>query len=128
MKIREFLEHELEEYWENRLVERLGLTSETRQAMDIIASAFRPQWQPIETAPKDASVLVTFTRGDIPEGQKSMPGVMVAYWDAYYAEGGNGHDGVGNGWTDAHSGEQCHLHYGHPTHWQPLPVPPEDKP
>lgn len=83
------------------------------------------EWQPIETAPREESVLVTFAAKDIPEGHMTMPGVMVAYWDAYYAPGGNGYDGQSKGWVDAHSGEGCHLHYGHPTHWQPLPEPPK---
>ena len=83
-------------------------------------------WMPIESAPKDAAVLVTFASGDIPEGQVTMPGVMVAHWDAYYAPGGNGYDGTADGWTEAHSGEGCHLHYGHPTHWMPLPAPPSE--
>lgn len=84
------------------------------------------KWMPIETAPRDGTpVLVTFASGDIPSGQMTMPGVMVAGWDAYYAPGGRGYDGGCDGWVDTHSGEGCHLHYGHPTHWQPLPEPPE---
>lgn len=81
-------------------------------------------WIPIESAPKDVAVLVTFHEGDIPQEFHTQPGVMVAYWDAYYAPGGRGYSGYGDGWTDAHSGEGCHLHYGSPTHWQPLPAPP----
>lgn len=79
-------------------------------------------WQPIETAPKESAILVTFAAGDI-RASMTSPGIMVAYWDAYYAEGGYGYHG-GSGWTDAHSGAGCHLHYGEPTHWQPLPDPP----
>src|SRR5690606_40885925 len=90
--------------------------------LDALEAAREDGWQPIETAPKDASVLVTFDAGDIPNAQMTMPGVMVAYWDAFHAPGGNGYDGSGDGWTDAHSGEGCHLHYGYPTRWRHLPA------
>ena len=82
------------------------------------------EWQPIEIAPRDVCVLVTFDPGDISTDKPTMPGVMVAYWDAYYAPGGSGYDGRGDGWTDAASGDECHAHYGYPTHWMPLPAPP----
>lgn len=90
----------------------------------LLAALRLREWRPIAEAPKDAPVLVTFAPGDIPERQMTMPGVMVAYWDAYYAPGGNGYDGAGDGWTDAHSGEGCHLHYGNPIAFAPLPAPP----
>lgn len=83
------------------------------------------EWKPIETAPIDVSVLVTFSDGDIPKGYVTLPGVMIAYKDKYYLPGGGGYEGDGDGWVDASSGEQCHLHYGQPTHWMPLPPAPE---
>ena len=43
----------------------------------------------------------------------------VGYFDAYYAEGGNGYDG-GSPWVEEFSGERVT-----PTHWMLLPAPPE---
>lgn len=80
------------------------------------------EWKPIAEAPKEGCVLVTFSPEDL-EGldPRSMPGVMVAQWDAYYAEGGSGYSG-GDGWCDVHSGEECRLHYGFPTKFMPIPA------
>ena len=84
-------------------------------------------WQPIETAKSyvaaqgkpyasDTAILLLFA------GTK--PAISVAYWDEYYAEGGAGcTDGVA--WIEPVSGEQVRQHYGLPTHWMPLPPPPE---
>jgi len=82
------------------------------------------EWQKIETAPKyddngeTVNVLLLFQGGE----------VSVAYWDAYYAEGGSGygHDG-GLAWIEPISGERLDLHCGTPTHWMPKPeAPPHD--
>ncbi len=59
----------------------------------------REPWQPIETAPKDGTRILICDRGI----------VEIAEWNDYYA------------WS---------LFYGEsstttPTHWQPLPAPPE---
>jgi len=81
-------------------------------------------WRPIESAPKSGAVLVTFNAADIPKDSETQPGIMVAYWDPYNAPGGMGHDGIGDGWTDASSGQGCHLYHGLPTHWMPLPERP----
>jgi len=76
-------------------------------------------WQPIETAPKDGGidaqrVLLLFANGD----------VSVAYWDLYYAEGGRGYQGC-DAWIEPVSGELLANQYNEPTHWQPLPPPPQ---
>ena len=91
------------------------------RAADRIASQ---QWRGIADAPKDRAVLVTFAPDDIAQGYKTQPGMMVAYFDEYYAEGGAGYDGSSDGWVDAYSGEACYLHHGYPTHFMPLPEPP----
>jgi len=93
------------------------------EAFEIAIAALGAGWLPIESAPRDVSVLVTFSPDDICPS-KSTPGVMVAYWDAYYANGGGGYDG-GSGWTDATTGDECRLHYGEPTHFHPLPPSPQ---
>jgi hypothetical protein len=81
-------------------------------------------WMPIESAPRDRAVLVTFPAASIGK-LITQPGVMVAYWDAYHSAEGRGYSG-GSGWTDASTGDECRLHYAEPTHWMPLPPPPEE--
>ena len=59
------------------------------------------EWQPIETAPKDG-VFVLITDGDV---------VQIGYYEDHLMA-----------WrSDA---AQCRL-WSDPTHWQPLPAPPE---
>lgn len=61
----------------------------------------REPWQPIETAPKDG-VFVLITDGDV---------VQIGYYEDHLTA-----------WrSDA---DQCRL-WSDPTHWQPLPAPPE---
>ncbi len=75
-------------------------------------------WQPIETAPKDEDRLVLLW---FPEEQVQS----VAYYSAYYAEGGYGCvDGFP--WVQPCSGERLNIYYGTPTHWMPLPTPPQE--
>lgn len=77
-------------------------------------------WQPIETAPKDGRrVLVTW------EDQ-----IRAAYWDGdfgtSYDEATDTVTQIG-AWTDgavlSFNYEETHSY--HPTHWMPLPDPPE---
>lgn len=85
-------------------------------------------WQPIETAPKGGGaelvthpewvqppqILLLFKGGE----------VSVAYWDWYYAEDGAGYEG-GLAWVEPVSSERLDMYYDPPTHWMPLPDPPE---
>ena len=60
-----------------------------------------PEWRPIKTAPKDG-VFVLITDGDV---------VQIGYYEDHLTA-----------WrSDA---DQCRL-WSDPTHWQPLPAPPE---
>ena len=87
------------------------------------------KWQKIETAPKGSGT------GSVCDPQYVEPPrilllfeegyTSVAYWDWYYADGGNGYDG-GDAWIEPLSGEKLDMHYDSPTHWMPLPSPPED--
>ena len=62
------------------------------------------EWQPIESAPKDGTWILTWTR-DI----TNMEGPwLVVRWN-------------GKEWVDAVAG------FYEPTHWQPLPAPPETR-
>ena len=68
----------------------------------------KPQWQPIETAPKDGSaILISFWRFAKPGGER---GAAIAHF-------------VNGVWVDDEDeGGQFHP----PTHWQPLPTPPTE--
>jgi len=94
------------------------------------------EWQPIETAPKGGGaemvtdpewvepphILLCFA--DEPEPVESSR-VVIAYWDWYYAPGGDGYRGDGSAWVIAFEGETTDRHFGNePTHWMPLPAPP----
>ena len=59
------------------------------------------EWQPIETAPKDGTCVMTYTDGLDPIFEQ-----LPMYWDR------------DKGWV-------CCVGYDMmPTHWQPLPTPP----
>ena len=60
-----------------------------------------PEWQLISTAPKDGTKILTFQANETPGGI-----MRVTFWRD---------DTVPKGWT---VGERA------PTHWMPLPVPP----
>ena len=70
------------------------------------------EWQPIETAPKDGTAILV-TCGEL---------FAVVEWDEHAASYPS-NEGVG--WRDAGdigwAGTQGHM----PTHWMPLPQPPE---
>jgi hypothetical protein len=59
------------------------------------------EWQPIETAPKDGSIIIV-----------AAPAVGAAMWSHFM--------GGGNGYWAWFSGGRCD-----PSHWMPLPSPPE---
>jgi hypothetical protein len=82
-----------------------------------------PEWQPIETAPKDKSILAW-------DGEL----VLLVWWDAKFD-----HDDEAmracdyektiyrGAWTDGRVedwGMETNRHYN-PTHWMPLPQPPK---
>ena len=66
------------------------------------------EWQPIETAPKDGTFILTFCGG----GEAWCP--TISRWN-------------GDGWGDEHS--TFHIQgLNYPTHWMPLPPPPTQEP
>lgn len=93
----------------------LGVVSDkdVRDAITALehASALVHEWRPIETAPKDGTPDWNYT--DSTEvmvfcpsrGGRSVDWIGTAYW-------------TGRGW---YAGEACVC----PTHWMPLPAPPE---
>lgn len=77
-------------------------------------------WQPIETAPKGGGAEMVTDQNYI-----DPPNILlkfdngkqaVCHYDWYYPK-----DGCISGWVEPISGDQIALHYGEPTHWQPLP-------
>ena len=77
-------------------------------------------WQPIETAPKDGDVVLLYKPDERMVGEY----IIVGYWGEW--------PGVGECWI-AVDGKQLGYRsqitgtdQGYPTHWQPLPEPPED--
>jgi hypothetical protein len=80
---------------------RDGDNQRTAKAMvGIVDLCERPQWQPIETAPKDGSIIIV-----------AAPAVGAARWSHFREPAG---------YWEWFSGGRCR-----PTHWMPLPSPPE---
>lgn len=72
------------------------------------------EWQPIETAPKDGTRVLVFS----PDARE--PQIFVAWLGSFILPGTKGEED--EGWIDAWSDD---LVDAWPTHWQPLPAPPE---
>lgn len=66
-----------------------------------------PQWQPIESAPKDGDILAW--DGD---------DIRVTHWHTRPSGAGGWYEQV----------DQYEVFFWSPTHWQPLPAPPEERP
>lgn len=77
-------------------------------------------WRPIEEAPKLDGKRLLLRLGE--------EGVSVAYWDAYYSEGGRGcTDGFA--WIEPCSGDPLNLHYKTPpTHFMLITPPDSEAP
>jgi hypothetical protein len=90
------------------------------------------EWKTMDSAPKgggaervDDPAYVESPRILLRFGEE---GVSVAYWDWYYAEGGDGcTDGVA--WMSCPGAERLSDYFSTaPTHWRHLPAPPEPTP
>lgn len=75
------------------------------------------EWQPIETAPKDGKAVLICSPGNR---------VAVAFYgdEAFIGNGWHVTVPCMGGWG---SGSDTHIHWpeDQPTHWQPLPEPPQ---
>ena len=67
------------------------------------------EWKPIETAPRDGETILAFK----PDERRSGDWMTAVYWSD---------DDYLRGWVMVGG-----LHVAHPTHWMPLPTPPEVK-
>ena len=86
----------------------LQIAKDMRQALAAIEELeARNQWQPIETVPKDKAVLIY------------AAGYYVAHFNTTNNRWWTQTDGTGT------SGERILNSWGAPTHWMPLPQPPE---
>ncbi len=85
--------------------EGCGATGPTRDTEPAAIAAWNrraPGWRPIETAPRDKMLLLAHVEDTAP---------LIGYW---YRSAWREHNGKGS---------PCR-----PTHWQPLPTPPETAP
>ena len=83
-----------------------GIRRAVAEALDV---ADKARWWPIETAPRDGSYVLIGWFDLV--GQKSM---HVAFWHS-----------TRNAWCQSHRAFTDDLNW-QPTHWQPLPPPPND--
>lgn len=104
-------------------IERGGLSCMYAAEIAAIIAALTPQWQPIESAPKDGTAVLVM--------QNNWPGCKNGV-----AEECSGHNTyVAAWWADERGGAGAWICYMdavrdpecpiQPTHWQPLPAPPE---
>ena len=77
-------------------------------------------WQPIETAPKDGTVIIIYAKQPIAGTGREWNGIHAAKWN----DGAIG-NGWGHGWRLAEYQNLGEGVSGNPTHWMPLPAPPE---
>jgi hypothetical protein len=86
-----------------------GVAHGLRMAQKVVEGASVNNWRPIETAPKDGSDIILCWQDGI-----AAPRFAV------------GHNlGAGRRWQTTH--EWLHNKESWPTHWTPLPAPPESK-
>ena len=79
------------------------------------------EWQPIETAPKDGKAVLLYKPDERMVGEYTIAG----YWGEWpgHEDGWIACDGKPQGYySNVAGGRQ-----GYPTHWMPLPPPPEAK-
>lgn len=80
-------------------------------------------WRPIETAPKDGTVIDLWKLAQDGRHGKRIPDIK---WDANRSfNGGIGRVAMSDAWVHADHGGEVWLAGGSFTHWQPLPTPPE---
>lgn len=84
-------------------------------------------WQPIETAPKTGCKVILFYLN-----LNNLPRTVMARWltDEQAAETDADDVGLEGGWYECIDNwddyTEVAIHEGEPTHWMPLPVPPDE--
>ncbi len=91
-------------------------------AQAIVASHEARRWQAMESAPKESDERIAAgIEPRCPMLQLVVEGEVVnGYFDLYCAPGGRGYTG-GSGWCNQ-AGEEIN----EPTHWAPIPAPPQE--
>ena len=79
-------------------------------------------WQPIETAPKDGTVILVYADQGPRFSGGRFNGIHAATFDPVMGHG----NGWGHGWIVAEYQNLGRGISGRVTHWMPLPAPPED--
>ena len=79
---------------------------ERSDVLAAITAALAPQWQPIESAPKDGTFYLA-TNGKLQRVENCPPGHVAGIWHR-----------IDGDWRGHALGDDS-------THWQPLPAPPE---
>ena len=74
-----------------------------------------PDWQPIDTAPKDGTPILAFQHW-----AAAGPSWCVLEWDEFGEHIETGRQA--GGWTPPEDG---YVGFWEPTHWMPLPAPPK---
>jgi hypothetical protein len=72
----------------------------------------RADWRPIETAPRDGTHILVWVHDDSPLRRylgEHQSGCSIAAW------------------TDHNGGGWAMNRFGEPTHWMPLPTPPQEE-
>jgi len=88
----------IDKWWEE---ERIWMISDHRTVADLAWKAAAPQWQPIETAHKDGGQKMIL-------GWSEAEGTWLLIWDV-------------SSWVEPNEAYKAF----YPTHWMPLPKPPE---
>lgn len=105
------------------------LLSGLRESLPIDVSMKGSAWQPIETAPKDGSAVLGFGlhSGPQPDAQRGVKAGdywwAIMLWDVWRNPDAGGW-GEKSLWVFAKDGKPT---WSHPSHWMPLPDPPESK-
>lgn len=81
------------------------------------------EWEPIDTAPKDAKMLLLLEAG---HGDDYHSRVLTGFWGDRFA-GWKEDDPQNYGWLNWHEGldDADTWRVVKPTHWAPLPAPPK---
>lgn len=113
------------------------------EAITAIATALRearamgPEWQPIETAPRDGTLIIIAHR-PMDSAHNHLPyELVIAAWRPAWGLPGEPAEwiGIGPRGTDGdrtasklelHENFRAHFPNTGPTHWQPLPAPPKE--
>jgi uncharacterized protein DUF551 len=94
--------------------------SEGADHADSRGKAPAPAWQPIDSAPKDGRFVLLH----VPTGLESGTVTVGAYWkEDQRAENGRFKKGHWDGWLGMDA--DIVSSWCEPTHWSPLPEPPE---